>query len=163
MNQNIEILFNSLTLPTEIIDDENVYRFRRDIAEKYLSYDEKIYTGERSKEDSIKKIHDYATIWGVRNALNTLIEGVLPEPAQGDFDCIVDEDEEPDMVSGENRDKVLTIFNSRFEYDEFDEDIPKLKHMFNVLVDELLFQELNDHDLEIVAIDIWNTIHGDIG
>ena len=35
--------------------------------------------------------------------------------------------------------------------------------MFNVLVDELLFQELNDHDLEIVAIDIWNTIHGDIG
>ena len=35
--------------------------------------------------------------------------------------------------------------------------------MFNVLVDEMLATELTDHDLEVVAMDIWNTIHGDIG
>ena len=163
MNKEIEDLFNRLSLPTEVSDDEKEYRFRRNIAEKYLTYEETIYTGERSKEDSLKKIHDYATIWGVRNALNTLIEWVLPEPAQGDFDCIVDEDEEPEMVSGVNRDKVLRLFNSRFDYDEWDEDIPKMKHMFNVLVDELLSQELTAHDLEVVAMDIWNTLHSDIG
>ena len=163
MNQNITDLLNSVYEPTQIIDDENEYRFRRNIAENYLSYEETIYTGERSKQDSLKKIHDYAKIWGARNALNTLVEWVLPEPAQGNFDAIVDPDEEPDMVTGENRSRVLDMFNDRFEYDEFDEDIPKLKTMFNVLVDEMLAKELTDHDLEMVAMEIWNTIHGDIG
>ncbi len=163
MNQNITDLLNSVYEPTQIIDDENEYRFRRNIAENYLSYEETIYTGERSKQDSLKKIHDYAIIWGIRNALNTLVEWVLPEPAQSDFSAIVDPDEEPDMVTGENRSRVLDMFNDRFEYDEFDEDIPKLKTMFNVLVDEMLAKELTDHDLEMVAMEIWNTIHGDIG
>ena len=142
MNPDIEELFQNIQEPTGPIDDENEYLFRRDVAQKYLSYEETIFTGERSKQDSLKKIHDYAKIWGVSNALNTLIEWELPEPAQGDYGCIVDEDEEPDMVTGENRNKVL--------------------EMFNVLVDELLAQELTDHDLEMVAMCIWNTIHGDI-
>ena len=163
MNQNIEELLSTIVFPSEVIEDEDEYRFRKNIAEDYLSYDEKIYTGERSKQDSLKKIHDYAKIWGARNALNTLVEWVLPEPAQGDFDAIVDPDEEPDIVTGENRARVLDMFNDRFDYDEFDEDIPKLKSMFNVLVDEMLAKELTKHDLEVVAIDIWNTIHSDIG
>lgn len=163
MNLNIKELFDSIHEPSQIIDDENEYRFRRSIAENYLSCEETIYTGERSKQDSLEKIHDYAKIWGVRNALNTLVEWVLPEPAQGDYDAIVDPDEEPDMVTGENRARVLDMFNDRFEYDESDEDIPKLKSMFNVLVDEMLAQELSDHDLEVVAMDIWYTFHGDIG
>ena len=163
MNQYIGELFNSINLPDEIIVDEGEYRFRRNLAADYLSYEEKIYTGERNKDESLKKIHDYAKIWGVRNALNTLVEWVLSEPAQGDFDTIVDPDEEPDMVTGENRVRVLDMFNDRFDYDEFDEDIPKLKSMFNVLVDEMLAKELSEHDLEVVAIDIWNTIHSDIG
>ena len=62
----------------------------------------------------------------------------------------------------ENRNKVLEMFNARFDYDEWDRDYPKLKNMFNVLVDELLAQELTDHDLEMVAMCLWNTIHGDI-
>ena len=143
MNQNIEELLSTIVFPSEVIEDEDEYRYRKNIAEDYLSYDEKIYTGERSKQDSLKKIHDYAKIWGARNALNTLVEWVLPEPAQGDFDAIVDPDEEPDMVTGENRARVLD--------------------MFNVLVDEMLAKELTKHDLEVVAIDIWNTIHSDIG
>jgi hypothetical protein len=163
MNPNIAELLNSIHEPTEISDDENEYRFRRSIAQNYLSYEEKIYTGERSKQDSLKKIHDYAKIWGVRNALNTLLEWTLPDPAQGDFGAIVDPDEEPDMVTGENRDRVLDMFNERFDYDEFDEDIPKMKLMFNVLVDEMLAKELTEHDLEMVAMDIWYTIHDDIG
>lgn len=164
MNKNVEDLLNSIQEPSEIIDDESEYRFRRNIAEKYLSYEETIFTGERSKQDSLKKIHDYAKIWGVRNALYTLIEWVLPEPAADDGPLsIVDPDEEPDMVTGENRDRVLEMFNDRFDYDEFDEEIPKLKSMFNVLVDEMLAKELTDHDLEVVAMDIWNTIHGEIG
>lgn len=163
MNQKIEVLFNSIDLPNEIIEDEDEYRFRRNLAADYLSYEEKIYKGERSKQDSLNKIHDYAKIWGVRNALNTLVEWVLPRPAQGIFDAIVDPDEEPDMVTGENRYRVLEMFNDRFDYDIFDEDIPKLKSMFNVLVDEMLVKELTDHDLEVVAMDIWNTIHSDIG
>ena len=162
MNPDIEELFQNIQEPTGPIDDETEYLFRRDVAQKYLSYEETIFTGERSKQDSLKKIHDYAKIWGVSNALNTLIEWELPEPAQGDYDCIVDEDEEPDMVTGENRNKVLEMFNARFDYDEWDRDYPKLKKMFNVLVDELLAQELTDHDLEMVAMCIWNTIHGDI-
>ena len=162
MNPDIEELFQNIQEPTEPIDDETEYQFRRDVAQKYLSYEETIFTGERSKQDSLKKIHDYAKIWGVSNALNTLIEEVLPEPAQGDYDYIVDEDEEPDMVTGENRNKVLEMFNARFDYDEWDRDYPKLKNMFNVLVDELLAQELTEHDLEMVAMCIWNTIHGDI-
>ena len=163
MNHNITDLLNSIYEPTQIIDDENEYRFRRNVAENYLSYEETIYTGERSKQDSLNKIHDYAKIWGIRNALNTLVEWVLPEPAQGDFDAIVDPDEEPDMVTGENRFRVLDMFNDRFEYNEFDKDIPKLKTMFNVLVDEMLVKELTDHDLEMVAIEIWYTMHSDIG
>ena len=163
MNKIIEEQLNSICEPTEIIDNESEYRFRRNIAENYLSYEETIYTGERSKQESLKKIHDYAKIWGIRNALNTLVEWVLPEPAQGDFDCIVDDDEEPDMVTGENRNRVLEMFNNRFDYDEFDEDIPKLRSMFNILVDEMLAKELTDHDLEVVAMDIWNTLHSDIG
>ena len=163
MNQNIEELLNSIELPTEIIEDEGEYQFRRNLAANYLSYDEKIYTGEQSKEESLKKIHDYAKIWGVRNALYTLINVVLPEPAQGDFDEIVDPDEEPDMVTGENRTRVLEMFNDRFDYDESDKDIPKFMSMFNVLVDEMLAKELSDPDLEEVAMDIWNTIHGNIG
>ena len=163
MNQNVEDLLNSIDLPNEIIEDEGEYRIRRNIAENYLSYEEKIYTGERSKQDSLKKIRDYAKIWGVRNALNTLVEWVLPEPAQGDYDDIVDPDEEPDMVTGENRERVLDMFNERFDYDEFDDDIPKQMKMFNVLVDEMLSKELSDHDLEMVAIEIWSTMHSDIG
>lgn len=163
MNQQIEELFNSIQLPTEIIDNEDEYRFRRNIAENYLSYEETIYTGNRSKKDSLKKIHDYAKIWGVRNALLTLVEDVLPEPAQGDFDCIVDDEEEPDMVTGENRERVLEMFNDRFDYDEWDEDIPKLSKMFNVLVDVMLARQLSDHDLEMVAIEVWSTMHSDIG
>lgn len=162
MNPDIEELFQNIQEPTEPIDDETEYQFRRDVAQKYLSYEETIFTGERSKQDSLKKIHDYAKILGVSNALNTLIEWVLPEPAQGDYDCFIDEDEEPDMVTGENRNKVLEMFNARFDYDEWDRDYPKLKNMFNVLVDELLAQELTEHDLEMVAMCIWNTIHGDI-
>ncbi len=115
------------------------------------------------KHDSLKTIHDYAKIWGARNALDTLINVVLPESAQGYFDDIVDPDEETDMVTGENRASVLDMFNDRFDYDEFDEDIPKLKNMFIVLVDEMLAKELSEHDLEVVAMDIWNTIHGNIG
>ena len=163
MNKIIEEQLNSICEPTEIIDNESEYRFRRNIAENYLSYEETIYTGEQSKQESLKKIHDYAKIWGVRNALNTLVEWVLPEPAQGDFDCIVDDDEEPDMVTGENRGRVLEMFNNRFDYDEFDEDVPKLRSMFNILVNEMLAKELTDHDLEVVAMDIWNTLHSDIG
>ncbi len=163
MNQNIEKLFNSIEFPDEIIEDESECRFRRNIAVDYLSYEEKIYTGERSKQDSLKKIHDYAKIWGVRNALETLVECVLPEPAQGAFGSIVDPDEEPDMVTGENRIRVLEMFNNRFYFDVFDEDIPKIKSMYNILVDEMLAKELTAHDLEMVAIDIWFTLHSVIG
>ena len=163
MDQNIEELFNSIQEPIEIIDDEGEWRFRWNIAEKYLSYEEKIYTGEQSKLDSLKKIHDYAKIWGVRNALNTLVECVLPEPAQGDYDDIVDPDEEPDMVTGENRNRVLDMFHQKYDYDEFDRDFPQLKNMFNVLVDEMLAKELTNHDLEMVAMRIWDTRHGNIG
>ena len=164
MNPDIAELLKSIHEPTEISDDENEYRFRRSIAQKYLSYEETIYTGERCKQDSLKKIHDYAKIWGVRNALYTLIELVLPDPAADDgLLSIADPDEDPDMISGDNRNRVLEMFNERFDYDEFDEDIPKMKLMFNVLVDEMLAKELTEHDLEVVAIDIWKTMHGDIG
>lgn len=164
MNPDIKDLLNSIHQPIEIIDDENEYKFRRKIAEHYLSYEETIYTGERSKQDSLKKIHDYAKIWGARNAINTLVEWVLPNPAADDGPLsIADPDEDPDMISGDNRNRVLELFNERFDYDEFDEDIPKMKLMFNVLVDEMLAKELTEHDLEMVAMDIWNTIHGDIG
>ena len=163
MNNKIEELFNSIHLPTEVINDENEKEIRESIAANYLSYEEKLYTGERSKQDSLKKIHDYAKIWGVRNALTTLVIFTLPHPAQGFYDYIVDPDEEPDMVTGENRERVLKMFNSRFEFDEWDENIPKLKTMFNVLVDEMLAKELTEHDLEMVAMDIWNTMHSDIG
>lgn len=163
MNPDIEELFQNIQEPTEPIDDETEYHFRRDVAQKYLSYEETIFTGERSKQDSLKKIHDYAKIWGISNALNTLIEWVLPEPAADDGPLsIADPYEEPDMVTGENRNRVLEMFNVRFDYDEWDRDYLKLKNMFNVLVDELLAQELTDHDLEMVAMCIWNTIHGDI-
>lgn len=163
MNQNIEKILNSIDWPDEIIEDENEYQFRRKLASDYLSYEDNIYSGEMSKQDSLKTIHDYAKIWGARNALDTLINVVLPESAQGYFDDIVDPDEETDMVTGENRASVLDMFNDRFDYDEFDEDIPKLKNMFIVLVDEMLAKELSEHDLEVVAMDIWNTIHGNIG
>lgn len=163
MNYNIADLLNRVYEPSQIIDDENEYRFRRNIAENYLSYEDKFFSGERSKQDSLKIIHDYAKIWGVRNALNTLVEWVLPEPPQGEYDCIVDGDEEPDMVTGENRERVLELFYERFDYDEWDEDIPKLKNMFNVLVDVLIAHELSEHDLEMVAMRIWDTIHDDIG
>lgn len=164
MNQDVEELFNSLHEPIEVCDDENEYQFRRNIATNYLSYEEKIYTGERSKQDSLKKIHDYAKIWGVNNALCTLVEWTLPEPAQGDYDYIVDPDEEPDMVTGENRSRVLEMFNNRFNYDELDKkEIPVLKNVFNVLVDEMLAYELTAHDLEMVAMEIWGIIHSDIG
>ena len=115
MNKIIEEQLNSICEPTEIIDNESEYRFRRNIAENYLSYEETIYSGEQRKQDSLKKIHDYAKIWGLKNALYTLVEIVLPEPAQCDFDDIVDPDEEPDMVTGENRDKVLEMFNEEFD------------------------------------------------
>ena len=162
MNQKIEKIFNRIQEPTQISRDETDYRFRRNIAQNYLSYEETIYTGKRSKQDSLKKIHDYAKIWGIRNAMNTLIED-LKHPAQGYFDAIVDPDKEPDMVTGENRNNVLEKFHNRFEYNEFDTDIPKLRIMFNTLVDEWLAQELSDHDLEMLAMRIWYTIWGDIG
>lgn len=160
MNKNVEDLLNSIHEPTVITDDESECSFRRNIARNYLSYQETIYTGERSKQDSLKKIHDYAKIWGFRNALTTLLEDVLPEPAEVDFDDIDDGD---DLASGENRERVLDMFYDRFDFDEFDEDIPKLKRMFNVLVDKMLTNELSEHDLEMVAIDIWSTEHSDIG
>ena len=163
MNKDIEEAFNSIQMPTERIDDEAEYKFRRNIAENYLSYKETIYTGERSKQDSLKKIHDYAKVWGVRNALETLIEWELLDPAQGFYDAIVDEDEEPDMVTGENRAKVLDMFNKRFNFNRRDEDTPKMIEMFNILVDEMLAQELSAHDLEVLAMDIWGTEYSEIG
>ena len=162
MNKIIEEQLNSICEPTEIIDNESEYRFRRNIAENYLSYEETIYSGEQRKQDSLKKIHDYAKIWGLKNALYTLVEIVLPEPAQCDFDDIVDPDEEPDMVTGENRDKVLEMFNEEFDYDSCERDDPELKVMFNTLVDNMLANNLSNNDLEMVAMDIWSTIHGDI-
>lgn len=70
MNKIIEEQLNSICEPTEIIDNESEYRFRRNIAGNYLSYEETIYTGERSKQEPLKKIHDYAKIWAIRNAFN---------------------------------------------------------------------------------------------
>lgn len=157
MNVDIEDLFYSIQNPTCQNDVDNEYDIRRDIADNYLSYEETIYTGERSKQDSLKKIHDYAKVWGVRNALETLLE-LLTEPAQGDFDAIVDPDEEPDMVIGENRDKVLDLFYDKFDYDDLEEDYAKLNYLYNVLVDDLLVSNLTDHDLEMVAMRVWDTI-----
>lgn len=70
MNKIIEEQSNSICEPTEIIDNESEYRFRRNIAGNYLLYEETIYTGERSKQESLKKIHDYAKIGAIRNAFN---------------------------------------------------------------------------------------------
>ncbi len=163
MNKNIEEIINNLGDPSKITVDENEYKFRRNLAQNYLSYEETIYSGEQRMQDSLKKIHDYAKIWGLKNALYTLVEIVLPEPAQCDFDDIVDPDEEPDMVTGENRDKVLEMFNEKFDYDSCERDDPELKVMFNTLVDNMLANNLSNNDLEMVAMDIWYTIHSDIG
>lgn len=157
MNQNIKELFDSINNSFNPEDEEREYQIRKKIAENYLSYDEKIFTGERSKQESLQKIRDYAKNWGVGNALETLVEDLLTEPAQDFYDAIVDSEEEPDMVTGENRERVLELFHDKYDYDSFERNTHKIEDMFNTLVDELLPRELSNHDLEKLAMDIWNT------
>lgn len=162
MNQNIKELFDSINNSFSPEDEEREYQIRRKIAENYLSYEETIYSGERSKQDSLQIIHDYAKNWGVGNALETLVEILLPEPAFGDYDDIDDSEEEQDLITGENRKKVLELFYAKFDDDYENDDFSQKEAMFNTLVDELLAQELSDHDLEALSTDIWNTIWGNI-
>ena len=162
MNQNIKELFDSINNSFGPEDEEREYQIRRKIAENYLSYEETIYSGERSKQDSLQIIHDYAKNWGFGNALETLVEYLLPEPAFGDYDDVDDSEEENDLVTGENRNKVLELFHAKFDDDYGEKDSPKNEVMFNTLVDELLAQELSDHDLEALSIDIWETMWGNI-
>lgn len=158
MNQEIKELFDSIDNSVSPEDEERDYQIRRKIAENYLSYEETIYSGERSKQDSLQKIHDYAKIWGFGNALETLVEYLLPEPAFGDYDDIDDSEDEQDLVTGENRKKALDLFHAKFDYEYGERDTPDIETKFNTLVDELLAQELSDHDLEAIAIDIWYTM-----
>ena len=120
------------------------------------------YTGEKTKQESIKKIHEYAERWGIGNALETLVEEVLNNPAQSDFDIVCDEAEEVEMVSGENRNRVLENFHEKFDYDSWERNNPKITIMFNTLVDELLVENLTEHDLEMLAVQMWEIQWGDI-
>ena len=157
MNKNVENLLKSIQVPTEINYDEDECNFRKKIAQNYLSYEETIHSGKRSKQDSLEKIRDYTKVWGVRNTIQAIITELTESIEFGYIDIVYNEDE-PERVS-----RVLEIFQNKFVFDEFETDIPKLTNMLNVLVDDIMAKELSDEGMEMVARDIWSSFWSPIG
>lgn len=157
MNKNIENLINSIQVPTEINYDDNECKFRMNIAQNYLSYEETIHSGKRSKQDSHEKIRDYTKVWGVRNTIQAILNELTESIEFGNIDIVSNEDE-PDRVR-----RVLEKFNNKFTFDESETDIPKLTNMLNVLVDDIMDKELSDEGMEMVARDIWSSFWSPIG